>query len=183
MSANHPHNCRGKTELFTIHVTLTWGEFGSDYFALEWHFFLILNLFSFSLSSSPPLAPSLSHPLLTPGISLPSPCLLPWLRTICADGGHTVNILFLWFVQGGLFGMKTECQLKSLCVKNIMFSLLLPRQIICLSKGFFLDYSSYYWDHVWISQVCVEFHNLTLYSTELVLENIFACAPRDRVLT
>lgn len=33
-SANHPHNCRDKKEFITIHVTLTWGKFRSNCFAL-----------------------------------------------------------------------------------------------------------------------------------------------------
>lgn len=108
---------------------------------------------------------------------------LLWLEDHFYYGRLSVNILFWWFVQRNLCRVKTKCRLKSLCVKNTVFSFLLPRQIICLSKGLFLDYSSYYWDHVWISQVCFEFHNLALYSPELVSENIFACAFRDGVLT
>lgn len=33
-SANHPHNCRDKKEFITIRVTLTWGKFRSNCFAL-----------------------------------------------------------------------------------------------------------------------------------------------------
>lgn len=94
--------------------------------------------------------------------SHPTACSSDW-KAISSEVGWSVNILFLRFVQQCLFRQKMKRQLKSLHVKNTVFSLLLPRQIICLSKGFFLDYSFYYWDLVWISQVCFESYSFSLH--------------------
>lgn len=175
--AGHSHNCRDMMKFITTPVTFTGRRFWSNLWSSEQYFdFNLPPAFLPALfpSLSPSLLPSLLFPL-PPSLkssphqiwfhifySYPIACSSDW-KAISSEVGWRVNILFLRFVPQCLFIQKMKHQLKSLHVKNTVFSLLLPRQIICLSKGFFLDYSFYYWDLIWISQVCSESYSFFLH--------------------
>lgn len=88
---------RDQTEGITAHIPFTCEKSRSIWFALGWHFPLILNL---SLTAFFPFT------FFNAGILLAPHCLLSDWELILTEGGQRINILFLRLVQQGLFGWR-----------------------------------------------------------------------------